>query len=79
MNFKNNTLHTSYLFNGICLLLVSYSFLPRWTLFDFYLKFNNKLHMDKNKVFYLEKNLVNGKLRVKENERTPSITKGKCI
>lgn len=34
---------------------------------------------DKNKVFYLEKNLVNRKLRVKENERTPSITKGKCI
>lgn len=77
MNFKNNTLHTAYLFHGIFLLLVSYSFLPTWTLSDFYLNFNNKLH--KNKVFYLDKKLVNRKLRVKENERIPSITKGKCI
>lgn len=40
-----------FLFNGIFLLLVSYSFLPRWTLFDFYLKFNNKLHMGQKQSF----------------------------
>lgn len=51
MNFKNNTLHTTYLFNGFFLLLVSYSFLPRWTLFDFYLKFNNKLQMGQKQSF----------------------------
>lgn len=53
MNFKNNTLHTTYLFNGIFFIIgfIYCSFLPRWTLFDFYLKFNNKIQMGQKQSF----------------------------
>lgn len=51
MNFKNNTLHTTYLFNVIFYYWFHIaSFLDR-LYFDFYLKFNNKLHMGQKQSF----------------------------